>query len=476
MLAVIGGAAGVVLAYLGTRGLVSLAPASVPRLDEIGIRGSALLYTSGVSIFAGLLFGVLPALRSGSDKLMVSLRDGGRGTTIGRDRHRARNVLVVMQVALALVLLVGSGLMVRSFQALRAVDPGLTAEGLMTFRLAPPPTKYPGGEELAQFYDELIERLESIPGVISAGGITTLPLTGRGGGAQTRIEEFPVAEGQALPSYLARRVTPGYFETMGIPVLEGRSFTADDHNARLGSIIISESIKDLYWAEASALGKRIVMGTPARSVGVVGDVYAVGLETPAEPHVYKPMLDSVGGGARAMRMVVRSDTDPLTLVPAIRSAIEAIDSDLPISELKSMEEIVADSMSRTSFTMSLLLLAAIIALFLGSVGIYGVISYIVSQRASEIAVRLALGADSEKVGRMVLMQGMRLAGAGVVVGLIAATVMGRLLTTLLYGVAPFDLLTLLGGSMIFLAVAAVASVIPALRASRIPPGVALQSA
>ena len=476
LIALISGAAGVLLAYIGTRVLVTAAPASLPRLDEIGIRGSALLYTSGLAVFAGLLFGVLPALRSGSDKMLSALRDGGRGATIGRDRHRARSVLVVTQVALALVLLVGSGLMVRSFQELRAVDLGFTAEGLLTFRLAPAPFKYRTAESRTQFYDGLIDRLEDLPRVTSAAGAMWLPLMGLGGSQNTRIEEFPPTADELGPSFLMRRVTPGYFETMGIPVVEGRSFIADDHNVRLGSLIISKSLKDLYWPDVSALGKRIqVAGASATSIGVVGDVHALGMDSPIEPHIYKPMLDSVGGGVGPMRMVVRSDAEPLSLVPAIQSVIETLDPDLAMTNIRSMEDMVADSMSRTTFTMTLLVLAAIIALFLGSVGVYGVISYIVSQRTSEIGVRVALGADSKNVRTMILMQGLRLAGAGVAIGLLAAAALGRLLTSLLYGVSSFDPLTFVGGSLIFLAVAALAALIPAVRAARIPPAVALQS-
>ena len=408
--------------------------------------------------------------------MLSALRDGGRGATIGRDRHRARSVLVVTQVALALVLLVGSGLMVRSFQELRAVDLGFTAEGLLTFRLAPAPFKYRTAESRTQFYDGLIDRLEDLPRVTSAAGAMWLPLMGLGGSQNTRIEEFPPTADELGPSFLMRRVTPGYFETMGIPVVEGRSFIADDHNVRLGSLIISKSLKDLYWPDVSALGKRIqVAGASATSIGVVGDVHALGMDSPIEPHIYKPMLDSVGGGVGPMRMVVRSDAEPLSLVPAIQSVIETLDRDLAMTNIRSMEDMVADSMSRTTFTMTLLVLAAIIALFLGSVGVYGVISYIVSQRTSEIGVSVALGADSKNVRTMILMQGLRLAGAGVAIGLLAAAALGRLLTSLLYGVSSFDPLTFVGGSLIFLAVAALAALIPAVRAARIPPAVALQS-
>jgi predicted permease len=391
--------------------------------------------------------------------------------------------MVVAQVALALVVLVGSGLMVRSFQQLRGVDTGFRQEGLLTFRLAPSPAKYatappPAGpaEGMARFWDDLIARVNDMPGVVSSGAITVLPLQGIGTRLTTAIDEFPVPEDEFPPTFLIRRVTPGYFETMGIPVVEGREFTSEDHNARLGTLLISEEIKDRYWPNASALGKRMTTsGAPARSVGVVGDVQAQGLELPTDPVIYKPMLDSVGGGVGQMSMVVRTEGDPLALAAPLRSLIEGMDPDLPISEMRTMEDLVADSMSRTSFTMTLLLLAAAIALLLGSVGIYGVIAYVSSQRTAEIGVRMALGSDTGGVRRMILLQGLRIASIGVVLGLIGAAAMGRLLESLLYGVSPLDPLTLVVGSALFLAVAAVAALIPAERASRTPPAVALQS-
>ncbi|HAW90901.1 MAG TPA: hypothetical protein DCX61_09580, partial [Gemmatimonadetes bacterium] len=339
------------------------------------------------------------------------------------------------------------------------------------------PANYDNSPEvLAQFYDELLDGLEDIPGVARAGAVTSLPLQGIAGSLSTSIDEFPVADDEFPPTFLIRRATPGYFEAMGIDVLEGREFTDEDHQERLGSLIISESIKDRFWPDVSALGKRMaIAGAAARSVGVVRDVNAVGLDTEAEPYIYKPLLDSVGGGVAAMAMAVRANADPLSLVPAIRSLIASMDAELPISEIRLMEGIVSDSLSRTSFTMTLLLLAAAIALFLGSVGIYGVISYIVAQRTDEIGVRLALGAGAPEVRWMILMQGMRLAAVGVVVGLLAAVAMGRLMTSLLYGISPFDVTTFVIGAVIFLVVATLAGIIPAVRASRIPPAVALQS-
>jgi putative ABC transport system permease protein len=476
VLSLIGGVLGVLLAYAGTRALVAMAPASIPRLGEIGIRGSALAFTAGVSIFSGMLFGLLPALRAGSKRSFSALRDGGRGSTIGRDRHRARAVLVVGQVALALVLLVGSGLMVRSFQRLRAVDPGFRSQGVLTFRVAPPPSKYANGEATARFYDQLVERLEALPGVVSAAGISNLPLSGGGPILTTVIDEFPPAEGEFPPVFLIRRVTPGYFETMGIPVVEGREFTSDDHNARLGTLLISKSVKDRYWPQASALDKRMTTaGAPARSVGVVGDVHDTGLSIPAEQFIYKPMLDSVQGGVRAMTLAVRTEGDPASLAPAIRGVVDAIDPDLPITLLRPMDDVVADSLSRTTFTMTLLVLSALVALFLGSVGIYGVLSYVATQRTSEMGLRLALGADAGVVRGIILRQGMLLAGTGVVIGLLGAAALGGVLDTLLYDVQAADPVVLIGGSLAFLVVALGASLIPAQRAARTAPAVALRA-
>jgi predicted permease len=331
-------------------------------------------------------------------------------------------------------------------------------------------------EGLARFWDDLIARVNAMPGVVSAGAVSVLPLQGIGARLTTAIDEFPVPEDEFPPSFLIRRATPGYFEAMGIPIVEGREFTSDDHNVRLGTLIISEEIKNRYWPDATALGKRITTaGAPARSVGVVGDVQAQGLDLPTDPTIYKPMLDSVGGGVGALSVVVRTDGDPLALAGRLRSLIEGMDPDLPISEMRTMEDLVADSMSRTSFTMTLLLIAAAIALLLGSVGIYGVIAYVSSQRTAEIGVRMALGSDSGAVRRMILLQGLRIASIGVALGLVGSGAMGRLLASLLYGVSPLDPLTLVLGAALFLAVAAVAALIPAVRASRTPPAVALQS-
>jgi predicted permease len=475
LLAVAGGAAGVVMAHAGIAALVAIGPAGIPRLGEVRVDGAALALTGLVSVLAGLLFGAAPALRSSATVTMDALRDGTRSATVGRSRHRVRNALVVTQVALAFVLVIGSGLMVRSFQALRSVDPGFSADGVLTFVAPPLPTKYATPEARAQLYDRLVERIETVPGVTRAGGADFLPLTGGGNFFTARIEEFPPAQGEFPPGFGVRRATPGYFETMRVPMVEGRAFTHNDHTQRLPSVIISKAVKDRYWPDTSALGKRFTIGNAsAQVVGVVGDVHEMGLSAEPYPLLYLPMVDSNGGGSATLRIVVRSAVEPLSIVPAIRSAIAEVDSDLPMANVQSMERVVGDSMSRTSFTMSLLVIGALVALFLGTVGIYGVLSYVVSERTQEIAVRSALGASPADVRRLVLSQGVWLAGTGVLIGLAAAVAMGRVIAVQLYGVSPVDPVTIVAASAIFVTVAALASVLPAARASGTLPVDALR--
>ena len=480
ILALLGGAAGVLLAYAGTRALVAIGPTNIPRLGEIGIDGASFAFTAAAALLAGVLFGMLPALASGSSKAIGALRDGGRNATLGRAPQRTRNVLVVTPVALAFALGLGSGLMVRSFDALRSVDPGFQADGVLTFNVRPLPTKYQGPEALARFYDSLIERLNAVPGVTRAGGINALPLGAGTGNLATFIEEFPPAQGEFPPTFLIYRATPGYFEAMSIPVVEGRSLTRDDHNDRLGSVVINSSLKERFWPNTSALGKRMsVAGISVQVVGVVGDVHAAGLDVEAPQVLYLPMLDVAGApplmAVGAMTITVRTSVEPLSVVPAIRGAIAELDADLPIANVRSMQDVVGISLSRSSFMMALLVIAALIALFLGSVGIYGVLSYIVTTRTAEIGVRSALGASPERLRRLVLFQGLRLAVVGVVIGVAGAVALGRVIEAQLYGVSPVDPFTLIGGAAIFLAVAVLASLLPAVRAARTAPVDALRA-
>ena len=292
----------------------------------------------------------------------------------------------------------------------------------------------------------------------------------------TEIEEFPTGPDGFPPVFAIRWVTPGYFETMRIPVVSGRTVEPMDHQERLGKIFISASLKEQYWPNTSTMGKRLqAAGAWGEVAGVVGDIHAEGLDAPPAQTIYIPVRDTLDRPLRAMSVAVRGSGDPLDLVPLLRREVGALDNGLPLSAVQTMDDRVGDSLSRTSFTMFLLVLAALVALFLGIIGIYGVISYVVSQRTAEIGVRIALGADSSGIRTLVLKQGMTLAVIGVALGLVGAALMSRMLTTLLFGISPFDAITFIAGPAVFLAVAAVACVIPARRAANTDPAHALRS-
>ncbi len=476
ILVLAGGALGLLVALLATQALAAIGPSGIPRLDEVGIRGSAIVFTSVVSLATAVLFGTLPALEAGSRKALSALQTGAQGAG-GKRRNRVRNTLLVAQVALAVVVLAGSGLMMRTFRTLRSLDPGFDPRHVLTFDLRPLATTYRSPAALVQFYEQLTERLQSLPGIVHAGAVDYLPLTqGPGMILRAVVAEQPQTE-ELTPTFLVRRASPQYFDAMSIPIVEGRSFTLDDHRQRSGAVIISHSIKRRYWPHESALDKRITIEgvLPGRIVGVVGDVHDVALETPAEPFIYLPMIDSLGTGGDPMTFVIRAEDDPRGLIPTVRDAIAKLDPELPIGTPRSVESIVNDSISRTTFTMMLLVLGAGVALLLGSVGVYGVIAYIVAQRTPEIAIRLALGSAPRKAGALVLAQGMRLASFGVLIGLAGAAALGRVLASLLFEVSPLDPISLIGAAVLFLAMAFVATSLPARRATNTNPMAVLRN-
>jgi predicted permease len=475
LLAVLGSVLGVFLAWAGTRMLMAAAPVSLPRLDEVALSWRALAFTGGVSILTGVLVGLAPTLRMGSPRLLASLQDSGRGGTAGGGRLRFRNLLVVSQTGVCLLLLVGAGLMVRSFRELRAIDPGFRSSGVLTFRVAPSWAKYQQPEDIAAFYDQFLGEIRALPGVVAAGASTLLPLGGEGGRVATQIEEFPTEAGKLPPVFLIRRVTPGYFSAIGVRLHEGREMNRDDHAQRLGSAVVSESLKKRYWPRESALGKRITAtGSPSSVVGVVGDIPHEGVDKPFVETVYISMLDAIPGPTvNSYSVAVRAEVAPLGLVPQIRQVAERIDPDLPMTDVRLMDEVVASSMSRTTFTMWLLVVAAAAGLFLAGVGVYGVTSYVVSQRTREIGIRLALGAEPSAIRAMVLRQGMLLAAVGIGLGLIGSAILGRVVASLLFGVTPYDAATLLLAPVVVLIATALALAIPSHSAAATEPAVAL---
>ncbi|MQA91506.1 MAG: FtsX-like permease family protein [Gemmatimonas sp.] len=299
-------------------------------------------------------------------------------------------------------------------------------------------------------------------------------MAGDGSVVEVEIEDFPTSPGDPLPSFSIRRVSRGYFETIGIALDEGRTFDVDDHERRLGTAIVSASFKDQFWPDTTTLGERMDVVDPSTIVGVVGDVHGRNLTSPPEPLIYLPMLDAVGGGVRGMTLALRTSGEPLDLVPLARHEVAEMDPLLPISNVRRMSDIVGESMSRVTFTLSLLAIAALVALFLGSVGIFGVISYVVTQRTPEIGIRQALGAAPKQVWGLVMGRAMMLTLAGIVVGLIGALWTVRSFSTLVYEIDPYDPASFVAGSLVFMTVAAVASFLPALRAARIQPSVALR--
>ncbi len=484
ILAITGGVLGVVLAFLAVRAFTTLAPVALPRLTEISIDATVLLFTLAVSLAAGIAFGAIPLLRRQLRDLASSLREGGRSVTVSQGPFSLRNLLVVSQIALALVLLVGSGLMMRSFQALREVNPGFAADGVLTASIALPRSEYPDAEERLALWVSLRDRVAGLPGVTSAGVVDNLPMgTSRSAGSFT-IEGLVPEEGALPPSAEKKSVTAGYFETLQIPLLQGRYLDDGDGVDRFRAAVVSANLAAHWWPTAGAIGKRISENGGADEptwyeiVGVVGNVHNETLEDPAEHTIYYPIM---AGAAEAPdvswnnTLIIRTEGSPTGLLPGVRGVVSELDARLPIARSRPLAEHLADTMARTSFTLVMLGIAASVALFLGAIGIYGVISYVVSQRTSEIGVRIALGASRGSVQNMVVRRGMLLASVGIVVGLVGAFAATTALGSLLYEVDALDPTTYAAVAVALALTALLASWIPAMRASGVDPIVALRS-
>ena len=485
----VGGVAGLALAFAGLRLLVALGPESLPRLHEIGLDPVVLGFTAVVSLASGLLFGLLPSFQYGRSNLVSSLKEGGRGGSAGKERHLARNVLVIAQMALALVLLAGSGLMIRSFQALQAVDPGFDdPESVLTFRVTIPSAEVEDPGELALAHQDILRAVQEIPGVASAAFSSSVTMDGSDSNDGVQVEEFPVDGDQIPPIRRLKYVGGGYFDTMGNPLVAGRTITWADVEDRSLVAMVTESFVSDYWdSPADAIGKRISLfggdlgSTEWREiVGVVGDVHDDGMSQDAVTVIFWPQVVSNWWGEdlytpQSMGYAVRTESgDPNALLPQIREAVWSVNPNLPVARVATLAEFVDRSMARTSFTLVMLAIAAGVALFLGAVGIYGVISYVVSQRTREIGVRMALGAEQTDVRQMVLKQGATLAAGGVTVGVVAAAGLTRLMASLLYGVDPIDLPTFGAVALALALIALTASYLPARRASSVEPVVALR--
>jgi putative ABC transport system permease protein len=489
VLAAAGAVLGVTLAYGALGLLLRLAPAGLPRASEISIDLASLGVAAAIAVVTGLFFSAVPFIRAGRAELTPMLRDGSRGSTSGRERQRVRSAFVVAQVALALVLLVGSGLLARSFQRMRAVDPGFAPDGVVTLRLTLPDATYGSPAEINRFFHGLTTRLAAIPGVEAVGATASLPLVADGvSNNGIWIEDRPVAKDVLPTVHPTTSVTQDYFKAMRIPIIEGRAFRDDGSATPPREVVVSRAFAKRFWPNESAIGKRIKNGGPESAwstiVGIVGDVHNESLTKPVDEIIYLPVLsmaqptpaqpDSVVAD-NAMTLTVRARGDAMALFPAVQREIWALDRNLPLVNVRALSDVVGGAMARTTFTLIMIGAAASIALLLGAIGIYGVISYMVSLRTREIGVRMALGAQADQVRRMVVRQGLTLAVIGVGIGLAGALALSRLISSLLYGIAPHDPVTLIGVTLALLGVSALASWLPAMRAARIDPIEALRA-
>jgi predicted permease len=483
VLAFFGGALGVVVAAVAVGASMDLLPSALPRAVEIGVDLRVLAFTAAIALGCAAFFGLVPLLRLRDVSLLGSLREGAaHGATSGRGRHALRNSLVVAQMALALVLLVGSGLMLRSFQALRQVDPGFEPEGVLTAGFFIPPGEMQGWQEVTGYFRDLGDAVRAQPGVEAVGFGQISPL---GGGAPFftfQVEDHPRGDGELPILASHNRVEPGFFEALGIDLVEGRTLQAGDGADGTRSVVVSESFARRWWPNASPLGRRVRQGGPDEDwfqiAGVVADVKYGSLEEDAEETVYWPSTTGPAANplaTRAMEIYVRTGSDPLALVPVLRREADALNARIPVSNPRAFTDVFAQATSRTSFTMSLLGAASAIALALGLVGIYGVVSYVVSQRTREIGVRLALGATAPSVRGMVVRHGLLLAAIGVAVGLAASAALSSVMATLLYGVSPIDPITYGAVAVALVAVSVVGTWIPATRAAGVDPARALRA-
>jgi putative ABC transport system permease protein len=481
LLSVAGGALGLFFAWASLGPLLRLSASTLPAVFTVSLDRSVLFFTLVISLVTGLLFGIVPALRTGKLDLRETLNESSRGSTAGPGHHRLRGVLVGAEIAMAMLLLVGAGLLLRSFSHMQENPPGFQADHLLVADLPLSLSAYSKPEQRFEFFDRLVERAKSLPGVRSAGAASFLPVSGGGGLLHFNINGRPPKSPHDYTATGYRTITPNYFETLGMPLVQGRFITAADTEKAPAVVVINTAMARTYFPGENPLGKRLQVGaTPEPDVpwmeivGVVGDVRQ-GLDLDPKAEMYLPyrQADAVLPVFQ-LSIVLRTATDPMLQASALRSALAEIDPNQPLVKVRTMEENMGATVAQPRFRTWLIGIFAALALVLAGVGVYGVMSYTVTQRTSEIGIRVTLGAQPEDVFRIVVGEGLRLALAGVGVGIVAALALTRLLQSFLYGVSPYDLLTFGGVALILTLVAVAASFIPARRATHVDPMVALR--
>jgi putative ABC transport system permease protein len=480
LLAALGGAAGVLLARLSLDSLLRLAPAGLPRLAEVSVDQRVMLFAAGLSLASGLLFGVFPALHSTARPAAQALREGGRGI-LTRRGGRLRSGLIVGQLALAMVLLAGAGLLVRSFLRLRGVDPGFTVTNALTFRISLPDAAYQQEPRREAFFEELTSRLGALPGVQAVGAVQALPLTGAHFEISFEVKGRPPLPPAQQPSMQVRVATPGYFKTIGIPLVKGRLFDAADGASAPQVALLSAAAVRRFFPREDPIGHWITLGwgrgegrstVGGQVVGVVGDVKEAGLAEADPPEIYVPHAQMP---IHSMDVVMRTALSPESLAPSAARIVHGLDPELPVARTQTLAALVSRSVAQPRFYMLLLAAFAATALSLAALGIFGVMSYVVLQRSREIGIRVALGAHQRDVLRLVLGHALLLAGLGVAAGLVGALALARTLSGLLFALSPSDPPTLVAVALLLSAVALLASYLPARRAARADPLTALRS-
>jgi predicted permease len=478
VIALIAGVVGILIAFAGIYFVKTFGPSNIPRLQEIALDLPVLAFTLGISLATGILFGLAPALGATRENLVTSLKEGSQRSGTSSAGSRFREVLLVSQLALALILVISAGLLTRAFLGMLGTNGGFNAERVLTFQMSLPAVPYADESHIVTLYRNALERLRSIPGVESAGIGETVPMGGEGESTVIRLPDHPATSQKELPFANYTIISPGYFSAIGTPLLRGRDFVESDTATSVPVAIVNAEMEKKYWPGQSAIGKQVGPGSPrfplATIVGVVPNVKHISLREETAPEMFVLYTQNPWPSMLNMRVALRTKTDPASITESVREAIHSLDPDLPLAKVATLTTLVNDSMAQPRFSMLLLTSFGMLALVLASIGMYGVISYSVMQRTQEIGVRMALGAARQNVFAMVLGRGARLVSLGIGIGVVAALGVTRTMASFLFGVAPTDPLTFAGVSLLLVAVALLACYLPARRATRIDPIVALR--